>query len=103
MRVAAILSTLLHLAVFLFAWFGLPARSPDVVELPRVIDVEVVAAESVSPEPVPEPKKAPKPQAAPQPAPKPDPPKPEPQKPKPPKPEPPKQIGREPSRERVCQ
>lgn len=96
MRRAALLSALLHVAVFLIAWFGVPDffRSPPPEEKPLIVEMLPLAQITNAPPPTPAPPKvaeAPKP-----PEPKPEPPKPEPPKvaeapkPEPPKPEPPK-------------
>lgn len=81
---AVIVSVLLHLLIFLIAWFGIPQLFHDATpETPMVVEMlplgEITNAPS---KPTP-------PQAQPAP-PKPEPPKPEPPKPEPPKPEPPK-------------
>ncbi|MBM3560884.1 MAG: cell envelope integrity protein TolA [Alphaproteobacteria bacterium] len=114
MRLAATLSALFHLAVVLFAWFGLPflwqvRRPPEPVMLVEVVtSVPKESAKREEPKPAPEPM----PEAAAPPAPPPPPtptppqvapPKPEPTpapeaipvpKPQPPKPEPPKEVAK---------
>ena len=97
MRRSAALSALFHVAIFLFAWFGLPEffRRDLPKETPLIVEVLPLAAITNVPPPKPEaPKVAEKP-----PEPKPEPPKPEPPKvveqpkPEPPKPEPPKPVA----------
>ena len=98
MRVPLLFSVSFHVAIFLFAIFGLPQRDVDVVENYRVIDAEIVSV-TQTPEPKPLPKEKeevakaePKPPAPPPPPPPqeqvaalPPDPKPEPQaKPEPP-------------------
>ena len=95
MRGPFILSTVLHVAVVLLAWIGLPSFAPDrVIEPRQVIDVAVVTdiATKIPPtppkpvvkaKPKPEPKSKPKPKKAP------PPPKPQASLPKPPAPPPP--------------
>jgi len=113
MRVPLVISSCFHIAIFVFALYGLPSPSQSIVMEHRVIDVEIVSATETPeptpvPKPLPPPKKTvkappPKPPAppkqvaalppAPEPAPAP-PPEPEPQpkpveaKPKPTPPEP---------------
>jgi outer membrane biosynthesis protein TonB len=113
MRVPLVISSGFHIAIFVFALYGLPSPSQSIVMEHRVIDVEIVSATETPeptpvPKPLPPPKKTvkappPKPPAppkqvaalppAPEPAPAP-PPEPEPQpkpveaKPKPTPPEP---------------
>lgn len=92
MRGPFILSTVLHVAVVLLAWIGLPSFAPDrVIEPQQVIDVALVTdiATKIPPTPPkpvvkakPEPKPKPKPKKAP-------PPKPQAFLPKPPAPPPP--------------
>jgi outer membrane biosynthesis protein TonB len=60
MRVPLVLSFGFHLAVFVFAIYGLPSTSQSVVMEHRVIDVEIVSA-TETPEPTPVPKPAPPP------------------------------------------
>lgn len=95
MRGPFILSTVLHVAVVLLAWIGLPSFAPDrVIEPRQIIDVAVVTdiATKIPPAP-PKPvvKAEPKPEPKPKPAPKKSPPPPKPQAslPKPPAPPPP--------------
>ncbi|MPY71513.1 MAG: hypothetical protein GEU92_15675 [Alphaproteobacteria bacterium] len=97
MRKAAIISALLHVSVFVFAWFGLPSLFRDDPLHDQMVQVEmVVLDEPPKPEPKPappKPKPAPKPVAAPPPPPPEPPPVPEPPKlaevaPEPPPPEP---------------
>lgn len=98
MRRAAIGSGLFHLAIFLFAWFGLPDlfRRELPPETPLVVEVLPLAEITNVPPPKPEP---PKVAEKPPEPPKPEPPKPEPPKvveqpkPEPPKPEPPKPVA----------
>lgn len=95
MRTGTTLSAMLHIAVVLIAWLGLPSlmKPPIDLEQPMVVEVTTVAKVTNPPppaapkvEPKPEP---PKPQPEPpKPEPKPEPPKPEPPKPEPPKPTP---------------
>jgi len=88
MRKAAIISALLHVSVFVFAWFGLPSLFRDDPLRDQMVQVEMVVLDQPpKPEPKPEPPKpkpAPKPVAAPPPPTPPAPPEP------PPVPEPPK-------------
>jgi outer membrane biosynthesis protein TonB len=87
LSIGAIFSGVLHLAVILIAWLGLPELRRKFPEIEPPIIVEVVnIAEVSNPPPLPTVQTAP-PKAAPEP-PKPEP-KPEPPKPEPPKPEPP--------------
>ena len=62
MRGPVTLSLLLHIAVILLAWLGLPSLSNRVIETPPLIDVSLVTdlsqAPAIAREPVPEPKKA---------------------------------------------
>lgn len=95
MRGPFILSTVLHVAVVLLAWIGLPSFAPDrVIEPRQIIDVAVVTdiATKIPPTP-PKPvvKAKPKPEPKPKPQPKkaPPPPKPQASLPKPPAPPPP--------------
>lgn len=60
MRVPLVLSFGFHLAVFVFAIYGLPSTSQSVVMEHQVIDVEIVSA-TETPEPTPVPKPAPPP------------------------------------------
>jgi outer membrane biosynthesis protein TonB len=88
----ALYSAALHVAVFLFAWLGLPQLfRPEIApETPLVVEVLPLADRTnVKPEP-PQPRPEPKPEPPKPEPPKPEPPKPEPPKPEPPKPEPPK-------------
>lgn len=84
MRKAAIISALMHVAVMVIAWFGLPnlfnPTPPE--DKPLIVEVLPIAAITNAPPPKPEPPKVAEV--------KPEPPKPEPPKPEPPKPEPPK-------------
>ena len=111
MRTGTTLSALLHVAVVLIAWLGLPSVLTPPIDLdqPMVVEVVTVAEETNPPPPAP-PKEAPKTNEPkpeprtelPKPQPKPDPPRVEPkpelpksEPPKPqPKPEPPKPDGR---------
>ena len=70
---SAVYSAILHVVVFVIAWFGVPQLfRPEIApEQPFVIEVLPIAAVTNVP-------------------PKPEPPKPDPPKPEPPKPEPPK-------------
>jgi outer membrane biosynthesis protein TonB len=69
---ATTLSILLHVAIFLIAWFGVPNLFRDIrPETPLIVEMLPIAETTNAP-------------------PKPEPPKPEPPKPEPPKPEPPK-------------
>jgi outer membrane biosynthesis protein TonB len=60
MRVPLVISFGFHIAVFVFALYGLPSTSQSVVMEHRVIDVEIVSA-TETPEPTPVPKPAPPP------------------------------------------
>tara|TARA_E500000331_G_scaffold53847_1_gene47327 strand:+ start:8 stop:907 length:900 start_codon:yes stop_codon:yes gene_type:complete len=60
MRVPLVISFGFHIAVFVFALYGLPSTSQSVVMEYRVIDVEIVSA-TETPEPTPVPKPAPPP------------------------------------------
>ena len=83
---AVIISALLHIAVFLIAWFGVPQLfHTDTPETPLVVEVLPLGEITNAPS-RPEPPQAQAPQPQP---PKPEPPKPEPPKPQPPKPPPP--------------
>ncbi|MBE7637969.1 energy transducer TonB [Sneathiella sp. P13V-1] len=93
MKVSALISAALHLIILIVMYTGLPLfQDPEVLEQPRVIEVDLVEIADITnlpkPEPKPEKKPDPKPEP-PKPEPKPEPPKPAP-KPEPPKPEPPK-------------
>ncbi len=92
LRIGAAFSGILHLAVILIAWLGLPELRRKFPEIEPPIIVEVVnIAEISNPPPLPTVQTAP-PKAAPEPPktePKPEPPKPEPPKPEPPPPPPP--------------
>ena len=57
MRVPLVISFGFHIAVFVFALYGLPSTSQSVVMEHRVIDVEIVSA-TETPEPTPVPKPA---------------------------------------------
>lgn len=81
MRVSLVLSFGFHIAVFVFAIYGLPSSSKSIVIDHQVIDVELIAV-TETPEPEPIPKPAPPPKKAK--APPPPPPKP---------PEPPEQVA----------
>lgn len=85
MRGPLILSFLLHAAVIVLAWIGLPSLDDRVIETPPLIDVSIVTDQSQAPDPVREP--MPPPKAVEKPAP----PKPQQQAalPKPPTPPPP--------------
>jgi outer membrane biosynthesis protein TonB len=83
---AVVISALLHLAVFLIAWFGVPQLFHDATpETPLVVEVLPLGEVTNAPS-RPEPPQAQAPQPTP---PKPAPPQPEPPKPQPPKPPPP--------------
>lgn len=93
MRGPFILSIVLHVAVVLLAWIGLPSFAPDrVIEPRQIIDVAVVTdlATKIPPTP-PKPVVKAKPKSEPKPKPKkaPPPPKPQASLPKPPAPPPP--------------
>jgi len=60
MSVPLVISFGFHIAVFVFALYGLPSTSQSVVMEHRVIDVEIVSA-TETPEPTPVPKPAPPP------------------------------------------
>jgi len=111
---SAAFSALLHVAVILLAYFGLPhlARELPPMDLPVPVDIVTVADITNAPPPKPKPEKEkeapPKPEPKPEPvkAPPPPPPPPEPEavvppppapKPEPPKPEPPKAIAEAPA------
>jgi outer membrane biosynthesis protein TonB len=81
----SIVSALLHVAVLLFAYFGLPhfARPPLMVDYPVPVEIVTIAEKTNVPPPKPA-------EVKPEP-PKPEPPKPEPAKPEPPPPPPPPQ------------
>jgi outer membrane biosynthesis protein TonB len=97
MRRSAIYSALFHVAIALFAWFGLPEffRRELPPEAPMIVEVLPLAEITNAPPPKPEPPKV----AEKPPEPTPEPPKPEPPKvveqpkPEPPKPEPPKPVA----------
>lgn len=82
---AVAVSALLHIVVFLIAWFGVPELFHDVApETPMVVEVLPIGDFTNAPS-----KPTPPQPAQAQPAPKPPEPKPEPPKPEPPKPPPP--------------
>jgi outer membrane biosynthesis protein TonB len=58
MRVPLVISFGFHIAIFVFALYGLPSPSQSIVMEHRVIDVEIVSA-TETPEPTPVPKPAP--------------------------------------------
>ena len=58
MRVPLVISFGFHIAIFVFALYGLPSPSQSIVMEHRVIDVEIVSA-TETPEPTPVPKLAP--------------------------------------------
>ena len=60
MRVPLVISFGFHIAIFVFALYGLPSPSQSIVMEHRVIDVEIVSA-TETPEPTPVPKPAPLP------------------------------------------
>ena len=95
MRVPLLISVAFHIAIFLFAIFGMPSRSADVAMDYRVIDVEVIAeTQAPEPRPIPKPKQEARPEPPPPPKPAPPPPPqvaalpPEPQQETKPEPEP---------------
>ena len=94
MKVSALISAAIHLVIMILMYTGLPLfRDPEILEQPRVIQVDIVDIADVTnlPKPKPEEKleeKKPEPEK-PKPAPKPEPPKPAPKPvPEPPKPAP---------------
>ncbi|MGB8275484.1 MAG: energy transducer TonB, partial [Alphaproteobacteria bacterium] len=74
MHRASVFSALMHVAILLFAYFGLPhfASLPPMVDYPVPVEIVTIAEKTNAPPP------------------KPEPPKPEEAKPEPPPPEPPK-------------
>lgn len=88
MRISALISFALHVALFLVTWLGIPASHPEIAPM-QVIEVEleseVATLEPPKPAPAPEPEKAspPPPPAPPPPAPPPPPPPPAPEPPQP--------------------
>ena len=60
MRVPLVISSGFHIAIFVFALYGLPSPSQSIVMEHRVIDVEIVSA-TETPEPTPVPKPLPPP------------------------------------------
>ncbi|MBF0334863.1 MAG: energy transducer TonB, partial [Alphaproteobacteria bacterium] len=87
MRTGASLSSALHAAILVFAWFGLPMLTPEPEPIEESIPISLDAVLSEKTNPPPKGVEMPKPEPKPEP-PRPEPPKPEP-KPEPPPPPPP--------------
>ena len=100
MRTATIISVLLHVGMFLFAWFGIPTAPSEIVPM-QVIEV-AFESEVATLEPVPEKEPEPAPKPAPvKPPPPPPPPPPEPVVERAPEPEPVPEVKPEPEPEPV--